>query len=115
MKIPSDKNIIEEDEFVPPKVEIPSFVPVEKTEEIEEKASLFSPINDEFERLEPKCEESIIIDPLAYYVPYHFHPKLWGIYFRVKEINKDFNNFVNFIASNSICLEDFPFIIQEFL
>lgn len=101
MKIPLDKNIIEEDEFVPfvppfvpSELEVPSFVPVEKTEEIEE-TSLFPPINDEFERLEPECEESIIIDPLAYYVPYHFNLKLWGIYFRVKEINKDFNNFVN--------------------
>jgi len=99
MKISFNENILKEDEFVPQRVTLPPPFPFEEIEEIEE-VPLFPPINDEFERHEtPKRNESIIIDPLAYYVPYHSHPKLWGIYFRIKKINNDFNNFINRIKN----------------
>ncbi|MCD6371563.1 MAG: hypothetical protein J7L39_02485 [Candidatus Aenigmarchaeota archaeon] len=83
-------NILKEDEFVPPEVKFPPPVPLERIEEIGE-IPLFPPINDEFEKYKiperiPEGNESIIIDPLAYYVPYHSHPKLWGIYFRIKKL-----------------------------
>ncbi|MEB2793017.1 MAG: hypothetical protein G5Z42_00795 [Caldisphaeraceae archaeon] len=31
-------------------------------------------------------ELGIIIDPLAYYVPYHHYPSKWGIYFRIYKV-----------------------------
>ena len=38
--------------------------------------------------------EGIIVDPLAFYVPYHHYPKEWGIYLRLHKIYNDFMSFL---------------------
>jgi hypothetical protein len=46
----------------------------------------------------------IVVDPLAFYVPYHFDPTNWGIYFRVNSIKRDFDCFQRGVRLNkSVC------------
>jgi len=44
------------------------------------------------ERKKPKrySNKTIIVDRLAFYVPYHFDPENYGIYFRVEQVLSDF-------------------------
>jgi len=44
---------------------------------------------------EPSKAPGVIVDPLAYYVPYHVNPKGWGIYLREYKIKQDFMSFIN--------------------
>ncbi len=47
----------------------------------------------------------IIVDPLAFYVPYHLYPDKWGIYFRFSKIVKDFARL----------LRAYPKLLTEFM
>jgi hypothetical protein len=93
------ENILEEDEFQPPSIR-EFFVEIPKMELFpEERSRVPISVNEEFEKEFERVKERIIIDPLAFYVPYHFNTGLWGIYFRINEINKDFNNFIPKVGS----------------
>jgi hypothetical protein len=50
------------------------------------------------EKEKERGKEIIIIDPLAYYIPYHHDDENWGIYFRVDKIILDFKDFITFIS-----------------
>lgn len=65
-----------------------------------------------------KFEPGVIVDPLAFYVPYHVSEEDWGIYFRGRKVRNDFLNFVggyyNWIrsklGSNPLPLKDLFFV-----
>jgi len=38
--------------------------------------------------------ENIIVDPLAYYVPYHVNPEKYGIYYRINNIETDLKEYL---------------------
>lgn len=94
-------NVLEEDEFFPPEqeVEYPIEVPDHLKEYPEYPAEKSKngtlKINEKFERTFDEIKEKIIIDPLAFYVPYHSSVGLWGIYFRITKITQDFKNFLD--------------------
>ena len=53
--------------------------------------------NDEWpdRKIDLMHSDFAVSDPLAYYVPYHWDQKNWGIYFRIDKMLKDFNGFIN--------------------
>jgi hypothetical protein len=99
-----ENNCLKEDEFKPPLDEsklrsLEERLPIELPKEIEQ-----YPLERKGEFQEPRLNkdlegEGIIIDPLAFYAPYHYNPRDWGIYFRVNRINNDFNNFLNYLKA----------------
>ncbi len=121
-----EKDVLKEDEFTPPlpryvrdTIHLPLLPRVieelyaTKSSEKQRKPSPIR-ISDEFEKMaeeigireeERERRAGIIIDPLAFYVPYHSKPKLWGIYFRVEKISQDFNNFLAKLITKPLQLQ----------
>jgi len=38
--------------------------------------------------------DNVIVDPLAFYLPYNYHLKRWGIYFRIKKMLQTFEKMI---------------------
>ncbi len=60
-----------------------------------------------------KYGRSIIVDKLAFYVPYHVDIENYGIYFRIKNIETDFRKFAHFVYFGLVN-NDFSFFRDDF-